>query len=136
MAVAPCATMPVLVITDPALSRKTTVQPAGKFNELKSETVLAAKLKVSPVEPDPLTTLSVNRVVVPGLVALVTTVPPPVVANEPTPKPVLDVVFALTLFVRSTVLATMPLSVSVAVAILVGSNFDVAVFDTLNEPAV
>ena len=137
MAVAFVATIPVLVITVPVLSRKTTVQPAGKVNEPKAESVLAARLNVSPVEADPLTTFSVKRVVVPGLVALVTMVPAPVVANGPTPRPaMLEVVFALVLFVKSTILTAMAVRVSVAVAILVGSNFDVAVLDTLYGPPV
>ena len=119
---------PVLAQAPPTLALKVTVQPAGRVNELKPDAVLALKLKLSGDGPVLLAT-SVKTVVVPGFVVLVTCA----VASGPGPKPGTPIA-ATELLVKSTDAPVMLLSVSVAVAFLVGSTTEVAVLLIVKGP--
>ena len=79
-----------------------------------------------------LLTNSEKRVVVPGLVALVVCA----VASGPGPTPVTPPPPMAALLVRSTELAVIAVSVSLTVAVLVGSSFEVAVLLTEYGPPV
>ena len=79
-----------------------------------------------------LLTNSEKRVVVPGLVVLVVCA----VASGPAPTPVTPPPPMAALVVRSTELATMADKVSLTVAVLLGSSFEVAVLLTEYGPPV
>ena len=117
---------PVLAQAPPTLALKVTVQPAGRVNELKPDAVLALKLKLSGDGPVLLAT-RVKTVVVPGFVVFVTCA----VGSGPEPKPGTPVA-ATELLVKSTEALAMLVSVSAAVADLVGSNTEVAILLMLN----